>query len=133
MYKEILDVYLLDFPLPEDILHCRTSFCTRYEKDNAAFYYIIVDVLRKAGNECISKTKCGKTRKTVPGWNDYVEGYFCTALFWYKLWQDGGRPESGVIADMRGTKIQIGISGSCVEQRVKVITRRVKWSCTKKT
>ena len=44
-----------------------------------------------------------KTRKNVPDWNDCVEGYFRTALFWHKLWQDGGRPESGVIGDIRKT------------------------------
>ena len=43
--------------------------------------------------------------KTVVGWNDHVEHYFRTALFWHNLWVDNGRPddEDNIIAKIRRT------------------------------
>ena len=39
--------------------------------------------------------------KVVPGWNEHVEHYFRTSLFWHKYWVEKGRPEEGIIAEIR--------------------------------
>ena len=43
--------------------------------------------------------------KTIIGWNDHVEHYFRTALFWHQLWVDNGRPDDddNIIANIRRT------------------------------
>ncbi len=43
--------------------------------------------------------------KIVPGWNDYVKGYFDTSLFSHNMWVENDKPLNGIGADlMRQTR-----------------------------
>ena len=71
--------------------------------------------LRSYANDIIQA--CIKTAKEVtaknngshshsPGWKDYVTPAREASLFWHNLWNDCGRPRSGVVADcMRRTRL----------------------------
>ena len=47
--------------------------------------------------------KTSNKSKVVVGWNDHVEHYFRTSLFWHMLWEEKGRPQDGIIANIRRT------------------------------
>ena len=36
--------------------------------------------------------------KSVPGWKDFVNDNFLSALFWHNIWTENERPAHGVIA-----------------------------------
>ena len=52
-----------------------------------------------AGLHCIPMIK--RNRKRVHRWNEVVKEKRQTALFWHKLWNENGRPSSGIIFDIR--------------------------------
>ncbi len=54
-----------------------------------------------ACKESIPTLKHVNNNKTVPGWNDYVQSYFNSSLFWHNMWVDNGKPHVGVVADLR--------------------------------
>ena len=39
------------------------------------------------------------THKIIPGWDDHVEPYCKTSMFWHRLWLDNDRPSHGIVAD----------------------------------
>ena len=47
------------------------------------FHDRIVDALMKACEESIPVSDKNNKPKVVPGWNEYVEQYFRTSLFWH--------------------------------------------------
>uniref|UniRef100_A0A0P4VXS2 Reverse transcriptase domain-containing protein n=1 Tax=Scylla olivacea TaxID=85551 RepID=A0A0P4VXS2_SCYOL len=125
-YKELVTGYLLNVPLPEDMLMCRNNMCTQHEMEIAAFYDHITNALIKASKECIPRTNCGRVKKIVPGWNDCVEGYFRTALFWHRLWVDSERPQQGLIAEIRRT------TRKCYHQARKMVIKQEELITTEK-
>ena len=75
--------------------------CQNHNDQITEFHDNIVDALLKACNESIPVNKCKSKAKVVPGWNSNVEQYFQTALFWHSLWVKEGRPQDGIIANIR--------------------------------
>ena len=100
-YKDCLNDYLLNIPLPLELLQCNNNMCTRHFNDISKFHDSIIDALVTACNVSIPVSKCKSKAKVVPGWNDNVEHFFQTALFWHRLWIEKDRPETGIIADIR--------------------------------
>ncbi len=57
-----------------------------------------------ASKETIPQSKCSHINKVdskiVPGWNEFVDSYFQTSLFWHSMWIQNGIPRNGVVADI---------------------------------
>ncbi len=51
-------------------------------------------------SSCIPMSRQNRSN-CIPGWNEFVKVYKDKALFWHKLWKEGGSPTSGVLFDLR--------------------------------
>ena len=71
--------------------------CISNQDSIASFHDSIVNALAMARDNSIPKPCFKPKTKTIAGWNDHVEHYFRTALFWHQLWLDN------VIANIRRT------------------------------
>ena len=102
---ELLDSYLMEIPLPLELINCKNNMCKSHQEAIGLFHNNIVSALVMACEHSIPTTSPKVKPKTVVGWNDHVEHYFRTALFWHKLWVDNGRPEEddNIIANIRRT------------------------------
>ena len=105
LYMELLDSYLMEIPLPLELINCKSNMCKSHQKEIGLFHDNIVSALVVACENSIPTANSKVKPKTVSGWNDHVEHYFRTALFWHKLWVDNGRPEEedNIIANIRRT------------------------------
>ncbi len=76
-----------------------------HKKDICKYHYDIVKCMLNASKETILRRKCSHTTnvysKTVPGWNEYVDSYFQTSLFWHSMWIPNGKLRNGVVADIQ--------------------------------
>ena len=99
-YKEIVEEKLLGIEVPYNAILCNDVFCTVHFNQIEAFHNNITDVLVCAAAECIPSSS-SRFRKAVPGWNDYVEKYFRSALLWHLLWKENGQPVDGLLAEIR--------------------------------
>ena len=86
--------------MPLDAILCNNVFCAEHLNEINAFHNDIADVLVYASSECIPFST-SRLRKAVPGWNDYVEKYFRSALLWHFLWKENGQPLAGLLAEIR--------------------------------
>ena len=100
-YREALDEQLLDIPIPCDAYECQDVKCTNHLIAIDNFHDNIVRCLINAANLCIPVPTKQRLTKVTPGWNEFVENHFRNSLFWHKLWVDNGRPQEGVLADIR--------------------------------
>ena len=99
-YKQLLDQYLANISLPVEVTQCRNILCEDHFNEINNFYNEVTGAMIKACNDCIPSTK-PNICKVVPGWNEYVDKYYKTALFWHKLWKENDCPENGLITDLR--------------------------------
>ena len=95
----------MEIPLPLELINCNSNTCKSHQEAIGLFHDNIVSALVVACENSIPTTSPKVKPKTVVGWNDHVEHYFRTALFWHKLWVDNGRPEEedNIIANIRRT------------------------------
>ena len=100
LYKERLDYYLSLIIIPDEAVLCREPMCNRHKEVINGIYDNIVDAMTKASDESIPANR-GRTNKCVPGWNEYVDKFFKSSLFWHNLWRENGEPETGILADIR--------------------------------
>ena len=103
LYMELLDEYLLNIPLPLELINCQDTMCNSHKEAIEIFHDDIVNALVMACENSIPSTSPKSNNKVVIGWNEYVEHHFRTSLFWHKLWVDNGRPADGIIASIRRT------------------------------
>ena len=99
-YKEIVEKKLEGIVIPHDAISCNDVFCTEHLNQINAFHNDIADVLVCASAECIPSSST-RFEKAVPGWNNYVEKFFRSALLWHFLWKENGQPKNGLLAELR--------------------------------
>ncbi len=84
---------------------CTNNKCINHKKDICNYHDAIFKYMLDASKEIIPQSKCSHINKvdskTVPGWNEYVDSYFQTSLFWHSMWIQNGKPRNGVVADIR--------------------------------
>ena len=85
---------------PSEALYCTYVNCTNHSDIICTFYDNIMTALVRACEETIPKS-IPSNCKSVPGWSEFVNDYFITALFWHKIWTENDRPAQGIIADIR--------------------------------
>ena len=89
-------------------IQCANVFCTDHYSDINNFCTHITKSFMDATERTIPCSKPNKgTHKIIPGWDDHVEPYRKTSMFWHRLWLDNGRPSQGIVADtMRRTRCE---------------------------
>ena len=67
------------------------------------------------------------THKIIPGWDDHVEPYRKTSMFWHRLWLDNDRPSHGIVADiMRRTRCEYHTQVRWAKQNARFIRSQKK-------
>ncbi len=96
------DSLLNDIDIPHEAALCHDKMCSIHKQDICAYHDAITMAMIQACSETITTSKSGCSNvKDVPGWNEYIEGYFRISLFWHSLWIDNGKPRHGIVADLR--------------------------------
>ena len=103
LYMKLLDEYLINIPLPLELINCQDNMCNSHKEAIESFHDNIVNALVMACENSIPTANPKSKSKVVIGWNEYVEHHFRTSLFWHNLWVDNGRPDDGIIANIRKT------------------------------
>jgi len=83
-------------------LLCDDVFCCNAEHiaGLSQFADHITAACLKSAAECIPSTKpCGASGH-IPGFTEHVAPLRSQSLFWHRLWQDCGKPHSGIVADI---------------------------------
>ncbi len=99
-YANDLVASLSQIDAPMNVIECRDPCCDNPEHRDClqSYHDAIVDCCIDAGS-CIplssSPTRC------IPGWNLFVRPLLEKALFWHSLWISNGRPQLGVVAEVR--------------------------------
>ena len=101
LYKLALDNNLTDIDIPWDALQCYNIKCasSTHLQKISQFHNDIVAACLKASDKYIPNSIASLGSK--PGWQEYVQPYKETAIFWHNLWKDNGCPREGNIANIR--------------------------------
>ena len=102
-YRAELGHLLRTIDPPFEALACRIRHCTEHV-DAINRYY---DELMHA---CVTSAKntipSGRSRR-IAGWNDLVKPYQEEAKYWFRIWDESGRPAQGMVSDlMRKSKTE---------------------------
>ena len=98
-YKSLLNNKLNSIIYDGSVFTCTDRFCTSHAKDISDVYKQVIDACLYAGDKCIPSMFSCK-RKSIPGWNDNVEGFRQEALYWHRCWKDAGCPREGNVAEI---------------------------------
>ncbi len=100
-YKKVLSSLLNDIDIPHEAAVCHDKMCSIHKQDICAYHDAIIMAMIQAYSETIPISKSGCSNvKAAPGWNEYIEGYFRTSLFWHSLWIDKGKPRHGIVVNV---------------------------------
>jgi hypothetical protein len=103
-YRAELDRLLHTITIPYHVVSCTGKNCSCCTSVIDKFAESIISCCLTAARSTIPFTGSKRSQK-IPGWNDEVRPYRDSARFWYNIWNDSGRPRSGVVADLvRRTK-----------------------------
>ncbi len=70
---------------PYESVLCNDRICKAHHSEISEYHDAVIMSMIDACRETIFATKPASKCKTVPGWNDYVKGYFDTLLFWHNM------------------------------------------------
>ena len=99
-YSEILGDYVKSIQVPIQLMECRDVDCVNHHTEINELHNDIIWACLKAADEVFSGRKPCKA-KVIPGWNDFVQDLFRTALFWHNIWTQNDRPTEGILFQLR--------------------------------
>ena len=99
-YRGKLEQNLSKIEVPLTAIHCTNTTCKEHTSDIQNFHDEIVSACISASKSTIPYSS-DKSKKVIPGWSDYVEGYRKDAVFWHFIWKCNNSPRSGYLADIR--------------------------------
>ena len=106
-YRSVLRSLIRDIELPTEALLCKDFNCCNaghYQAINS-FADSITRVCIHAGELSIPHTSGRQESDRMPGWSEHVQPLRDKSMFWHHLWIEGGRPRTGIVADiMRRTR-----------------------------
>ena len=105
-YKIELDAQLSAIDIPMEAIRCTDPLCNDQLHRDAldAYHNGIVGACLHAAQSAIPMSMTGtngRRKAHIPGWNDYIRPLKEDALFWHFIWKENGRPQAGIIADIR--------------------------------
>jgi hypothetical protein len=98
-YRCNLDILLSKICVPKIAVQCDNNFCSEHCELLEEYHDNIIAACLDASS-CIPMSRQNRSN-CIPGWNEFVKVYKDKALFWHKLWKEGGSPTSGVLFDLR--------------------------------
>ena len=104
-YKSILDCLLDDLLIPDSVINCTDRFCSEHRDQILDYLYGVINIMMYASRLAIANNlnkKCPSNKvNKLPGWNMYVKQYKDDSIKRHIEWRDAGRPEHGLLSDMR--------------------------------
>lgn len=100
LYKQKLEENFRQIKIPVSAIQCRDRLCRKHHDLINVFHDDIIIALLSSADAMIS-SHSSQQCKVVPGWNDHVEAYFRSALFWHKIWVENDRPSQGLLYGLR--------------------------------
>ena len=99
-YAQGLENVLTELEIPQSAFECDDYFCCSAEHVESIqrYHNALIECCIEASS-CVPKST--SLSYVVPGWNQFVKPYKEKALFWHGLWVVNGRPQYGVVADVR--------------------------------
>ena len=97
---------LADIDVPVEAILCRNTKCCEARHEEILNKYVcdVSDACLMAAKETIPLTSARKAGR-LPGWSEFVEPSRQKSLLWHSIWQECGRPRTGLVADiMRKTR-----------------------------
>ena len=86
--------------IPVQLIECRDVDCVKHHAEINELHNDIIWACLSAADDVFSVRKpCNA--KVTPGWNDFVEDLFRTALFWHDIWTQNDRPSEGIMFELR--------------------------------
>lgn len=98
LYAHCLDLSLDSIPVPMEAFTCRAHNCSAHSDEISLFHDAVIDACLTAADASIPKIK---SKRSVPGWNEFVRPLREQAMFWHQLWKSNDCPRIGIIADIR--------------------------------
>ena len=104
-YQKTLDNKLKHITIKDDLLLCKDYLCTKHNVDINNLYGAIVNACIGAAEETIPQSEPTKMRgkKPIPQWNELIDPHRQRAIFWHEIWKDQGRPQCGIVSEIRRT------------------------------
>ena len=96
-YKNVLNQYLPNVQIPEQILHCQNVYCSNQEHISA-IDNLVIGTLNAVDstaweNLCLNGSGTSPHKKPpIPGWSSLVKPYKEKSIFWHKIWLSARRP-----------------------------------------
>ena len=97
VFTEIVKEKLSSIAVPYDVLHCHSSTCFAHKAAISEYYSEIIDSVRNASQETVSKKVNGHTKRIIPGWTEFVQERHTLLGDVYSLWALVGKPRHGYI------------------------------------
>ena len=99
-YQSMLDMYMNDFEIPQDIPMCNNFMCNQHSSLIIDLMDEYMDVLIDCANIAIPKNRM-KNKGGIPGWNTFVQPFKDKSILWNDIWKSAGCPRNGQLAQIR--------------------------------
>ncbi len=121
-YQTNLNMFLMDMPIPREIIECTDLFCKIHYFTIDVLYNHVITSCARAGQSAIPFTDPTQSnfKQSIVGWNESVKPLHKEAMHWNLLWKCSRRPRFGFVAEMRKS------SRRDYHKRRKYIVRRQK-------
>ena len=100
-YRNKIDSLLLDVNPMHEALTCRNYKCSMHKEYINQLHSNIINICSEASKTCLPHSSGSKSRRTIPGWNEYVKEHADNAKVWHDVWMQSGKPRHGDIANMK--------------------------------
>ena len=100
-YRNKIDSLLLDVNPMHEALTCRNYKCSMHKESINQLHRCIINICSEASKTCLPHSSGSKSRRTIPGWNEYVKEHAENAKVWHDVWMQSGKPRHGDIANMK--------------------------------
>jgi len=96
-YRETINSLLSKIKLPLEALYCKDFHCSQHKNSINVYCDKLIQACTDASDKCIPRTR----KKGLAGWNDVAQPLRDEAMFWHNMWVSCGRPNDGVVVDIR--------------------------------
>ena len=99
VFQSAVNENLSNVVVTDGLLHCSGCSSGVHKNEIESYYDQVIACIRNASQSTIAKQVGGTSRKSVPGWNDFVEDNHVLLNDLYALWSYVGKPKQGYIFD----------------------------------
>ena len=100
-YKDRLDYYITNIIVPSELQNCNNLMCKEHDQVINQLLEEAINTMIYCANETIPTRKIPCKNKGIPGWNDFVQPYKDSSIYWNNIWKSAGSPPNGQLAEKR--------------------------------